>query len=494
MTPNNINPLVKNVGDALSRGDRTGFSRAVIALIDAGYPLKSGWKSLSQPLMDFGELDLARQSMQLYVEAMDRVPSARFSQAVVLAQTGRADEAQIVLNAIPNDVPDRANNSYLRGTISLNLGDMAAAQDFLVEASKSYPDSGQIVLALSETGSMTADPRLADAVLSMQSRMKNAPDVERACYLYAAGKTFDDLGDYTSAAKAFAEGAEIVRIARKYNYEIDQQSAMLSAQGFSAEMIEVTGKSVNVDSHRPIMVTGTPRSGTTLVEQILTSHTLVSDGDELGRFALVAQEAGGTSAAALATATASNDGATALAKSYIHLVEQRFGSEGRVVDKTLDASRYLGVFAAILPDAPLIWLRRNASDRAWSCFRTYFSRGVAWSWSLQDIAKHFALEERLLTAWKEILRDRLLIVEYEELVEKPQIVISSIAQHCGLKTEPAMLEPHKTKRIVTTASVTQIRSPIHNDAIGKAGRYQSAMAEFQPAYEKALKATADLIR
>jgi tetratricopeptide (TPR) repeat protein len=492
MTQNNINPLVKKVGDALSQRDRIGFRDAVVALIDARYPLKSGWKSLSQPLMDFGELDLARQSMQLYVDAMDRDPAARFSQAVILAQTGKADQARMVLQGISHDVPDRANNAFLKGTIALNMGDIAAAQDSLVEASKSYPDSGQIVLALSETGPMSADTRLADLVLSMQSRMKNAPDAERACYLYAAGKTLDDLGDYTSAAKAFSEGAELVRIARKYNYEIDQQSAKLSISGFSTEMIEVAGKSVNVDSRRPIMVTGTPRSGTTLVEQILTSHALVSDGDELGRFALVAQDAGGTSASALAKTAQSKGGTTALAKSYLHLVEQRFGSGGRVVDKTLDASRYLGLFAAVLPDAPLIWLRRNASDRAWSCFRTYFSKGVAWSWSLEDIAKHFALEERLLMVWKEILRDRLLIVDYEELVEKPQIVISSIAQHCGLKTEPAMLEPHKTKRMVTTASVMQIRSPIHNDSIGKAGRYESAMGGFQPAYESALKTAANL--
>lgn len=492
MTHPNVHQLVKDVGDALAARDRLRFRRAVEALMSANYPLKSGWQSLSQPLMDFGELDLARKSINLFVEAMDGAPVARFRQAVVLAQTGWANEALDVLNSIPRNVPDSTNNSYLRGTISLNLGDIDVARKSLLQASQSSPHSGQILLALSETGSMAAAPSLADIILSKQRSMNNAPDPELACYRYAVGKTLDDLGDFTNAAEAFTEGAHLVRSTRPYSYDADRQSAIAAVKGFSIQKIQNAGKSVGIKTDRVIMVTGTPRSGTTLVEQILTSNSIVRNGDELGFFAMCADEMGGGTPTALHDTVISDGGATELAKRYLHLVQQRFGADGRVVDKTLDASRYIGLFASVLPDAPLIWVRRNAFDRAWSCYRTYFSRGVSWSWSIEEIAKHFALEERLLTVWAEILQDRLLVIDYEQLVEHPDKVIPNIARHCGIAEEQAMFEPHKNDRLVTTASVTQIRQPIHNDAIGKSTRYQSIMNPFDEAYQTALSKTSDL--
>src|SRR5690606_5349217 len=104
-----------------------------------------------------------------------------------------------------------------------------------------------------------------------------------------------------------------------------------------------------------------------------------------------------------------------LAQLWSHLLNQRFRHPGRVVDKTTNTTRALGLVAALLPEAPLIWLRRDPVDCAWSCFRTCFIENVHWSNDLTDIAFYFRLEDQLLEQWQEILGDRLLVVPFEEL-------------------------------------------------------------------------------
>ena len=128
---------------------------------------------------------------------------------------------------------------------------------------------------------------------------------------------------------------------------------------------------------------------------------------------------------------------------YAHLLSQRVPGQGRVVDKSLNASRYMGVLASIFPDAPIVWLRRDPLDCAWSAYRTWFLRGLAWSYSLTDIAAHFRNEDTLFSHWIEILGlQQVLIVNYEDLVTDPAATIARIVDHCGLSLEPAMLNSH----------------------------------------------------
>ena len=476
-----VTAAAKAVATTLEQGDRQGFLNAATALIRSEAPLRQGWKSLAQPLMAFGELALARQAIELYVRSMGNAPAALFDQATVLAQTGRSIEAQRALNKVGEDVPDRASNAYLRGTLALNIGDFDQAKSHLLRASMAHPLSGQIWQTLSAIGSMSVHVDVADRILAMQKPMLSAPEEERAPYLYALGKTLHDLERPDPAFAAFDEGARIVAKSRPYSVETDRWGAEQATLGWSAPSIQAIASAIPYATDRPIIVTGLPRSGTTLVEQILASHSEVAAGDELNRFPLILKEIGGVDAATVSRWAGSVPRGNGSAF-YLHLLEQRFGSAGRVVDKTLDASRYLGVLAAFLPNAPIIWVRRQPLDCAWSCFRTYFLRGVPWSWSQGTIAAHFKMEDELLARWQDILGERLLVVQYESLVGDSGRVIPSIMAHCGLSVEPAVFEPEKTRRIVTTSSVSQVRSPINNRAIGAAELYRRELQLFANAY------------
>jgi hypothetical protein len=229
-------------------------------------------------------------------------------------------------------------------------------------------------------------------------------------------------------------------------------------------------------------VLGLPRSGTTLVEQILTSHSEVSDGGETFGLALLAKEIGGRSFDAVQRYVEEH-GAASAARLWQHWLSERFPAPGRVIAKSLVNRRFVGLAATLLPEAPLIWLQRDPLDCAWSCFRTRFAGEAPWSYDLEEIAFHFRVEADLLARWREMLGDRVLVVPFESLVSEPEPWIRRILAHCGLAEEPGVFAPHENERAVTTTSALQVRQPINRKGIGVAGPYRAFLAPFIDAYE-----------
>jgi hypothetical protein len=130
----------------------------------------------------------------------------------------------------------------------------------------------------------------------------------------------------------------------------------------------------------------------------------------------------------------------------------------------------------------VIWLRRNPEDAALSCFRSYFTSQLAWTWSLADIGHFFRIEDGLHAHWVENFPERILTVPYEELVGDPVEWIPRILAYAGLAMEPQVLEFHRTRRSVRTASVQQVRNPISTARIGAAEAYGRHMGPFREAY------------
>lgn len=466
---------------ALVARERGRINEIVAELLARRAPLGRQWQTLTGVMLHNGELHLARAVAEALVRDSGGAPAARFVQASVCARSGDLAGARAVLKGLATTAPDRLGYLYTLGMVELNSGDVAAARVLLEEAVTVQPRSGQAWLALAMAEG-TRDSGLAERLLRAETGMAAAHAIEQAQYYYALGKLHDERGDVDAAFAAFARGAAAARTLASYDRRTDAVSARDAIDGYTPVMLADVQAQIGVETARPIVVTGSPRSGTTLVEQILASHSEVAGGGELGRFALVGGDLGGFSAATLERWTAAGKPAEALTKLYLHLLEEQFGRDGRVVDKTLDASRYLAAFAALLPNAPLIWLRRDPLDRAWSCFRYYFAQGVPWSYDLGDIGFHFRLEDRLLDGLRAFLGERLLVLDYETLVTEPDATIRKLVGHCGLTVEPQVFEPHKAARAVTTTSVLQVRQPINRKGIGAAERYRRHLQPFLDAY------------
>lgn len=469
---------------ALAQKDRTATNAAVTALIDARPPIGKEWLQICELMRVSGELSLAHRAMDAFVSSMGNSPQALYSRVVLLTQSGRIGEAHDLLASLPGGVPDPAGRAYVLGNTAATLGRFDEAREQLERAVRLRPGWGAAWLTLASIVDFRNDSALADTMLSQEKAAATLGNLELGSLCYALGKAHADRGDTQAAFAAFERGAKLFHGKFPYTRANDDANANEAMRGWSADLIARANAGISNDTSRPIFVTGLPRSGTTLIEQILTSHSMVSDGGELNIAQHLPVRVGGTSGEAMARWIDGGGATNDLATLYLHLLAERCPPPGRVIDKTIDASRFIGAIASALPDAPLVWMRRDPMDCAWSCYRTYFVGGVAWSYSLTDIAHHFLLEDRLLAFWQDVLGHRLLVVPYSDLVDAPEDWTRRLLSHCHLSEEPGVFRFHETERAVATASAMQVRRPINRSGMGVAEPYAQQMRPFAQAYFK----------
>ena len=474
--------LLDRLGPAIERRDRAKQVEIVRQLIEQRAPMGGQWQQIALLAMGNGELGLARAAIELLVEALGGNHAAQYQKAALLALLGDWQGADSLLQALPESVPDAAANAYSRGVAALNCGRREEAQEALERATQIQPQSGRPWLALAMAVDFALEPALAERLIAAERSMESAPPAERIPYYYALGKAHAECGEHAPAFEAFSQGARLMKSTLVYDESEDRSNAAKAVDGYTAERLTAVAREQRQPTGRTIFVTGLPRSGTTLVEQILTSHSTVAGGGEIGRLLLLESEVGGPDYPALAR-YAEVHGVQQVAPLWDYWLDELFSVPGRIIDKTVDASRFLGLAAALLPEAPVIWMTRDPLDCAWSCFRTNFSgNAMPWSYDLADIAAHVRIEAGLLAQWQEILGERLLLVPYESLVTEPDVWIRRILAHCELAEEPQVFAPHENARPVPTASMVQVRRPIHREAVGSAEPYRPFLEPFLEAY------------
>jgi hypothetical protein len=163
---------------------------------------------------------------------------------------------------------------------------------------------------------------------------------------------------------------------------------------------------------------------------------------------------------------------------YQCLLSQQFDLDKPVVDKTLNLNHYLGMISRVFPNSAVIRIKRNAEDNAWSCFRNFFTEGLAWSYDLKNIATFFYHENRLAEHWNEVLGDYILEITYEDLVNYPKETLSLCLKHIGLEFEQGLLSFYKGGALVQTTSVGQVRKPINVSSLNKSGKVKKLLVPF----------------
>jgi tetratricopeptide (TPR) repeat protein len=444
-------------------------------------PMGDQWLQLSLMAIDLGEIGLGRAAIDLYVESHEGKPPALHKKIGVLARIGAFEEALELARTIPSTEPDPFSYALTRGSAAVNAGEAAEARQWLEEALRLRSNSGSAWHSMGQLVDFADEPELIDRALAAEPAMQGQPAAERALYYYALSKACSARADHRKAFAAAARGASETRALYPYDRSLDYRTAKEALTGYDRAGLDARAARQSEPTGRSIFVMGLPRSGTTLVEQILTSHSEVTGGGEIDLLRLLVHEVGDASCPAL-DRYLQGAGASPLARLWHHLLGERFPLPGRVVDKTTDTSRKLGIAAAVLPEAPLIWLRRDPLDCAWSCFRTGFMAGIRWSNDLGDMAYNFRLEDRLLAQWQHNLGERLLVVPFEALVSEPESWIRRILAHCGLAEERQVFAPHENRRAVATASVMQVRQPINRRGIGSAEPYREFLEPFVRAY------------
>ena len=242
------------------------------------------------------------------------------------------------------------------------------------------------------------------------------------------------------------------------------------AQVFDAALFERLA-GAGLASERPIFIVGMARSGTTLVEQILSAHPAVDGAGETATLPKLVEQVDGAAYPAWARTMTAAD-AWRLGQSYLDALPAGAPGETRVTDKTLSNFEHLGLIQLCLPNAAIIHCRRDPRDVGLSCFANRFSQGQDHTYDLAELGRYWRAYDRLMAHWRAVLPPgRMLEVPYEAVVEDVEGWARRLVAHCGLAWDDACLRFHESGRAVRTGSFAQVRRPIYTGSVGRWRRF-----------------------
>ncbi|HXD86895.1 MAG TPA: sulfotransferase [Urbifossiella sp.] len=409
-------------------------------------------------------------------------PDARNSLGWALHVDGRLAEAAVCYRTALRLAPDFAPAHVNSGVLLEEQGNLAGAETAYREAIRCQP---RYALALARLATLLrgkitdADQHSIDECLS-NGQLADRP---RARLLFGLAHVADARGDLARAADCLHSANAISlqenqRCGRVYDPAAHDRFVDGVIEGFSAAWFTRTA-GIGSPTRRPIFIFGLPRSGTTLIEQILASHPLVHGAGELvlgsRGFELIPRYLGRNEAPSQCLAHVDASTVRRMAEQHLVLLN-RLAPERveRIVDKMPDNYLYLGWLATLFPSALFIHCCRDLRDVALSCWMTDF-RAVHWANHFEHIVARFRSYQRMMHHWNSVCPAPVLEVRYEETVAEPERVARRLVKACGQDWRPECLEFHRTERTVRTASVTQVRQPIYRSSVGRWKRYEGQL-------------------
>ncbi len=310
--------------------------------------------------------------------------------------------------------------------------------------------------------------RLLDQVEEMGER-------DRSNLFFALGKAADNLGDYDKAFEYYAEGNRIKRISVKFDVAEDEVNTDRIIRSLSAEILTPDEPGDDA-SELSVFVLGMPRSGTTLVEQILDSHPEVTGTGEINDLWRIVNQVDPymPPGAQLPEAVSAIDRSVwrELGSRYIEALRTYDKDARRVVDKLPFNYTLIGLISLMLPNAKIIHCTRHPLDTCLSCYLNSFSGDRGFTYDLDELGRTFVNYHRLMNHWNTVLpAGTMLDIAYEDLVEDLENTTRRMIDFIDLKWSSSCLEYYKNPRIVNTASFTQVRQPVYNSSVGRWKRY-----------------------
>ncbi len=307
---------------------------------------------------------------------------------------------------------------------------------------------------------------------------------------FALGKALEDRGEYESSFEYYRRGNAGKRASLEYRPEPFEAAARRLREVASAALFARHAGSGAPDAD-PIFIVGLPRSGSTLIEQILASHPAVEGTQELAdlpRMVAELEDAGPADRdhpEALERLTAED--CRRLGERYLEATRgYRTGGRPRFIDKMPNNFRHVGLIHLILPNARIIDVRREPMACGFSNFKQLYAQGQSFTYDLADIARYYRAYLELMRHWDAVLPGRVLRIHYEDVVEDLEGSVRRLLEHCGLEPEPACLAFHETVRSVRTASSEQVRRRIYRDGLGQWRHYERWLGPLRTALGDAL--------
>ncbi|MEH3036253.1 MAG: sulfotransferase [Sphingomonas adhaesiva] len=518
----------------IPRGERIAAARAALARSDwtavarfAGAVLAERGED-AEALFLHGLADAAAGRVATAIKLIERAvahcPAGEYRAQLARLYVGvrRDGDAAAVLAAAEAALPDDALSRDTMGCVYARLGDHAASLPHFDAAVASAPD--HIGYRYNQAAALGFLGRTDAAEAAIEALLARAPDDARAHHLlaglrkqsaghhhvdrlvavrararddrsrvllgYALAKELDDLDRGAEALATLCATNAAHRAT--LSYDIADDVAIFDA--IEAAWPAIASSPVTMPAaDAPIFVIGMPRTGTTLVDRILSSHPGVESAGELQAMPLAVKAAAGTRTRQVLDAETMDAAATAdlgaIGRDYLRRAQHhRRDPARRFVDKFPGNFHYAGVIARALPNARIVCLRRHPMDTVLSNFRNLFaigSRYYDYSYDLADIAAYHVRFDRLMTLWRAALPGRLLELRYEDLVADQEAETRRLLDHCGLGWSDACLSFQDNAAPVSTPSAAQVRRPMYRDAVARWKRHGDALAPARRIFEEA---------
>ncbi|HEY1944259.1 MAG TPA: sulfotransferase [Roseiarcus sp.] len=307
---------------------------------------------------------------------------------------------------------------------------------------------------------------------------------------FALGKAYADIADCERSFRHFSQGGALKRKHRGYDEAQVLRDLELTQAGCASEWF-ARHYGYGDPSPIPVFIIGMPRSGATLVEQILASHPDVHGAGEINDFEMAMGEIGEVGSLALGrpefVAQISDEDLRRLGAGYLRRIDAATRPERRIVNKTTENFRFAGLISLALPNARIVHVRRNPLDTCVSCFSNLFLNDLPYSYDLAELGCYYRAYEALMNFWRSVLPHSMMIeVQYEDVVADLEGQARRIVAHCGLPWDARCLDFHNHQRSVRTASVAQVRRPLYTSSVGRWRRYDAFLEPLVAALDMAV--------
>ena len=426
------------------------------------------YRGLGPALVQLGRLTEAEAAAR-YLEKMEpESPQTWVVIASIAIRLMRQEEALEAYERAAQLTPDAVGLRMSAGHVQKTLGRRRESEASYKAVLQMDPGRGEVYWSLADLKNYT----FSDEEIAAMQRLLASDRRERsneAQLHFALGRAFEQREDYERAFEHYAQGNALRRLDAPFDIEgFERRSARIRA--FFDASFFATRSGSGDPSPAPIFIVGLPRSGSTLVEQILASHSQVQGTMELpnilnlvGQFDDLAADRGGYPET---VARASPAQLTALGRRYLEETAPLRSGREYFTDKLPNNFSHVGLIHAILPCATIIDARRHPMDACFSTFKQHFAEGQTFSYDLIDLGRYYRCYLALMDHWDRVLPGKVLHLRYEELVREPEANIRRLLAHCALPFEPACLNFHETRRPVRTASAEQVRQPLYSSGVG----------------------------
>ncbi len=440
--------------------------------------------NLALAYCDVKDMDSALASLNAALAIEPASPEAQFQmgflQELLTNHLDAAHHYRQVIGANPNS--DLAHTHA--GSCLQIVGRFAEGAEHLKTAIELNPSNGRAQYLLASSEQAVTDPGFKE-VLEQQLYNRELLSTDLANLHFAAGRLEERAQDYHRAFQHYEAGNKIRNAAYQQNPDDLITKAERIKSVFSRDYVAKLSAGGN-PTDRPVFVVGVPRSGTTLVEQIISSHPKGYGAGELSNMLDMCTLPGADLAAPypdrLADVTAED--VARMAERY--LGDYPAGAEGaaRVVDKTPGNAMWLGMIAAMFPNAAIIHCERDPMDVLWSFYAQNFYVDVPYACDFNNLAAYYGQHARSMEHWREILPVSITNISYEALVADPEAVIPKVIAAAGLEWDDRCLDFHAHDRSVTTTSLWQVRRPMFKSSVDKWKRFEADLGELKTALER----------